>query len=111
MKEDQSVVRGVTLDKCPFIAIKVNATDHEGKLIGVFVEAIFKRYDSVEVGESYTSTQDECIKALNNDLPIDKMHHSFLYNQTWATDEEIRTIKKLLDGEKVCICRTYLKKV
>jgi hypothetical protein len=94
MLGDTSAVRGILSWERPFIAVKIEAKEVETqKIVGVFVEVIFKRYT-----DSYPNLY---VTALGNTSDEGEKVSSFLYSSGGMNEEQMQAVKDLLDGKEI----------
>ena len=102
MLKDLSAVRGLTGWKRPFIAIKVEVLEPETKkVVGVFVELIFKRYGLDGDGKPGSIFEDNYVTALSNSREDGTRIESCLYCAGGMTSKQITAVRELLEGKEI----------
>lgn len=99
----ESAVRGIMSGDRPFVAIKLQVEDEESKVLGIFVEIIFK---------SDTGSYHSGSSAIDD---YGNTHSELIPSSDGLSDENMKVVKNLLEGKKVCLkantTTRYLQKV
>lgn len=102
MLRTHSAVRGIMSWNRPFIAIKVEVREIDtDKIVGVFVEVIFKRYGLDGEGAPGRARENHYVTLFLTHSDDGKKHGTFLYGAGAMKEEGVIAVRDLLEGQEV----------